>query len=174
MMWNTIQMSGDLTTSKRIVEMEALKEWIQSPLVIYLIVVLLAVVIFIVFRRILSNHRNEAEPIDELEGHDFEMYCSDLLRNNGFDDVTVTKGSGDFGLDILCERDGVTYGIQCKRYDKPIGVYAVQQAYAGRDYYDRMVGVVMTNQSFTDAAERAAKKLNILLWDRKEIRALEG
>ena len=154
--------------------MDFLMEWIQSPLVIYLIVVLLAVVIFIVFRRILSNQRNEAELIDELEGHDFEMYCSELLRNNGFDDVTVTKGSGDFGLDILCERDGVTYGIQCKRYDKPIGVYAVQQAYAGRDYYDRMVGVVMTNQSFTDAAERAAKELNILLWDRKEIRALEG
>lgn len=145
-----------------------------SPVVIYVTSAVIAVIAFIVFRRAMLKRHREPELIDELEGHDFEMYCADLLRNNGFDDVTVTKGSGDFGLDILCERDGVTYGIQCKRYDKPIGVYAVQQAYAGRDYYDRMVGVVMTNQGFTDAAEKAAKKLKILLWDRGEIRSMGG
>ena len=43
---------------------------------------------------------------------------------------------------------------------------AVQEAYAGRDYYDRMVGAVMTNQYFTEPAVKAAKKLKILLWDR--------
>ena len=154
--------------------MGTLMERISSPAVIYVIAVLIVFAIFMIFRRAMLNRRREPELIDELEGHDFEIYCSDLLRGNGFNDVTVTKGSGDFGLDILCERDGVTYGIQCKRYDKPIGVYAVQQAYAGRDYYDRMVGVVMTNQTFTDAAEKAARKLNILLWDRREMRALEG
>ena len=167
MMIKTMSMIRMIGTTKMI-------DRIMSPIAIYVIAAAVAVIAFIVFRRALLKRHREPRLIDELEGHDFEMYCPDLLRNNGFDDVTVTKGSGDFGLDILCERDGVTYGIQCKRYDKPIGVYAVQQAYAGRDYYDRMVGVVMTNQSFTDAAERAAKKLNILLWDRKEIRALEG
>ena len=145
-----------------------------SPVVIYLLAAVLAAVLFILFRRILLKRHYELELIDEMEGHDFEVYCADLLRQNGFDDVSVTKGSGDFGLDILCERDGVTYGIQCKRYDKPIGVYAVQQAYAGRDYYDRMVGVVMTNQCFTNAAETAAKKLNILLWDREALIKLES
>ena len=99
--------------------------------------------------------------------------CAELLRKNGFTDVVVTKGSGDFGLDILCEREGVTYGIQCKRYDKPIGVFAVQQTYAGRDYYGRMVGAVMTNQYFTEAAVRAAKKLNIMLWDRGYLDEME-
>ncbi len=37
---------------------------------------------------------------------------------------------------------------------------------AGRDYYDCMVGAVMTNQYFTAPAVDAAKKLKILLWDR--------
>ena len=79
--------------------------------------------------------------------------------------MEVTRGSGDYGIDILAEKDGVTYAIQCKRYATPVGVKAVQEAYAGRDYYDRMVGAVMTNQYFTTPAVEAAKKLKILLWD---------
>ena len=101
-----------------------------------------------------------------MEGHEFEYYCADLLKNKGFLEVEVTKGSGDYGVDILAEKDGITYAIQCKCYQTPVGVKAVQEAYAGRDYYDRMVGVVMTNQYFTSPAVDAARKLKILLWDR--------
>lgn len=102
---------------------------------------------------------------EDMEGHEFEHYCAELLEQRGFVEVEVTKGSGDFGIDILAEKEGVTYAIQCKRYHAPVGVKAVQEAYAGRDYYDRMVGVVMTNQYFTTPAVEAAKKLKILLWD---------
>ena len=104
--------------------------------------------------------------MDEMEGHDFEYYCADLLKANGFSEASVTKGSGDFGADILAEKDGITYAVQCKCYDKPIGVKAIQEIYAGRDYYSRMVGVVMTNQYFTQPAVELAHKLNIMLWDR--------
>ncbi|MCI9374074.1 MAG: restriction endonuclease [Lachnospiraceae bacterium] len=104
--------------------------------------------------------------IDEMEGHDFEYFCAELLEKRGFLDVEVTRGSGDYGVDILAEKDGVTYAIQCKRYAAPVGVEAVQQVYAGRDCYDRMVGAVMTNQYFTASAVEAAKRLKILLWDR--------
>ena len=97
--------------------------------------------------------------MDEMEGHDFEYYCADLLKASGFLDVEVTKGSGDFGADILAEKDGITYAFQCKCYDKPIGVKAIQEIYAGRDYYDRMVGGVMTNQYFTQPAVELATKL---------------
>ena len=115
-----------------------------------------------------QNRRNQEDetPLDEMEGHDFEYYCADLLRDHGFIDVEVTKGSGDYGVDILAEKDGITYAIQCKRYSEPVGVKAVQEAYSGRDYYDRMVGAVLTNQYFTQPAVDAAKKLKILLWDR--------
>ena len=104
--------------------------------------------------------------MDDMEGHEFEYFCADLLRDKGYLDVEVTRGSGDFGVDILAEKDGVTSAVQCKCYNAPIGIKAVQEIYAGRDYYDRMVGVVMTNQYFTSAAVDAAKKLKILLWDR--------
>ena len=119
---------------------------------------------FLVSRR--RKRRRRSQLMDEMEGHDFEYFCADLLRKNGFLDVEVTKGSGDYGVDILAEKDGVTYAVQCKCYNAPIGVKAVQEVYAGRDYYDRMVGAVMTNQYFTSAAVAAAGKLKILLWDR--------
>ena len=116
---------------------------------------------------LINRHRRMVpEHFDTLEGHEFEYYCADLLRKKGFIEVEVTKGSGDYGADILAEKDGVTYAIQCKCYTAPIGVKAIQEAYAGRDYYDRMVGAVLTNQYFTTPAVEAAKKLKILLWDR--------
>lgn len=124
-------------------------------------VLLLAVILFLLFRK-----KNQPNEFDDLEGHEFEHYCADLLQRRGFIEVEVTRGSGDFGTDILAEKDGVTYAIQCKVYQGPVGVKAIQEAYAGRDYYDRMVGAVMTNQYFTKPAVDAAKKLKILLWDR--------
>ena len=127
----------------------------------------------LLFFRILRMAPKEL-PMDEMEGHDFEYYCADLLKAAGFLDVEVTKGSGDFGADILAEREGVTYAFQCKCYDKPIGVKAVQEIYAGRDYYGRMVGVVMTNQYFTQPAVELASRLNIMLWDRGYLDNMEA
>lgn len=125
------------------------------------VIFLTAVIIWLFFRR-----RNRAGDIfEDMEGHEFEYFCADLLKRNGFTEVEVTKGSGDYGADILAQKEGVTYAIQCKCYTGPVGVGAVQEVYAGRDYYDRMVGAVMTNQYFTSPAVKAAEKLKILLWD---------
>ena len=112
------------------------------------------------------RNRSRGSEMDDMEGHEFEYFCADLLKDNGFAEVEVTRGSGDYGVDILAQKDGITYAVQCKCHTDPIGIRAVQEVYAGRDYYDRMVGAVMTNQYFTSAAVQAADKLKILLWDR--------
>ena len=125
-----------------------------------------AVVFVLVLRMVRRARRERPSEMDLMEGHEFEYYCAELLKKSGFQEVEVTRGSGDYGIDILAEKDGVTYAIQCKRYNAPVGVKAVQEAYAGRDYYDRMVGAVLTNQYFTQPAVEAARKLKILLWDR--------
>lgn len=143
---------------------------------IYLILIIaaLSILVTIVTLIIIRIRKNRPIPMDELDGLDFEYYCADLLKDYGFNEVEVTKGSGDFGADILAEREGITYAIQCKCYDKPIGVKAVQEIYAGKDYYDRMVGVVMTNQYFTASAVKLAKKLKVMLWDRDFIKEMEN
>ncbi len=142
---------------------------IQNSTIVIILIVLLILAAAALFLRIFLRRKPRELPMDEMEGHDFEYYCADLLKDNGFLEVEVTKGSGDFGADILAEKDGITYAVQCKCYDKPIGVKAVQEIYAGRDFYGRMVGVVMTNQYFTQPAVDMAQKLNIMLWDRDYI-----
>lgn len=146
----------------------------RTNLIILLIIILgillvsmLIARVFYAIRNICRNRRMGA--MDEMDGHDFEYFCADLLEKQGFMDVEVTRGSGDFGVDILAEKEGVTYAVQCKRYQGSVGVDAVLQTYAGKDYYDRMVGVVMTNRYFTSPAMKAAEKLRILLWDREYV-----
>ena len=136
--------------------------WIVTVIIIAALLLVISIGICLLRRA----RREMPGELDLMEGHDFEYFCADLLRKRGFQEVEVTKGSGDYGIDILAEKDGVTYAIQCKCYATPVGVKAIQEAYAGRDYYDRMVGAVLTNQYFTTPAVEAAKKLKILLWDR--------
>ena len=146
--------------------------WYNTSMNEYWDIVIISVIILIILIFLLGiiahirRQRKIPDDIDRMEGHDFEFFCAGLLKKRGFLEVEVTKGSGDYGIDILAEKDGVTYAIQCKCYSVPVGVGAVQEAYAGRDYCDRMVGVVLTNQYFTTPAVEAAKKLKILLWDR--------
>lgn len=138
---------------------------VQSYVIAALVIVIAGLLLILILGKRRRRDR-DAVPMDELDGHDFEFFCADLLRESGFVDVEVTRGSGDFGADILAEKEGVTYAVQCKCYDSPVGVAAVQEAFAGRAFYDCMVGAVMTNQYFTSPAVTAARKLNILLWDR--------
>lgn len=109
---------------------------------------------------------------DTMEGHDFEYYCADLLRNDGFYNVEVTQGSGDQGIDILAEKAGIRYGIQCKCYSNNIGNSAVQQAFAGKTFYHCHVAAVLTNRYFTRSAKQLAEKDQVLLWDRDELERL--
>ena len=145
----------------------------QAETIQILGIVIAAIVAAVLFIWILWQIlRKKETPLDEMEGVEFEQYCAELLRNRGFIDVKLTKASGDFGVDILAEKDGVTYAIQCKRYADPVGVKAVQEAFAGREYYDRMVGAVLTNQYFTPAARKLADKIGVVLWDRDMLEEL--
>lgn len=104
---------------------------------------------------------------DYMEGHEFEYFCAQLLQENGFENVSVTPGSGDQGIDIIAYREGVKYGIQCKCYSSDIGNKAIQEVFSGAKFYDCHVPVVLTNRHFTDSAKELAKKINVLMWDRE-------
>jgi hypothetical protein len=103
---------------------------------------------------------------DNMDGREFENFCADLLKNNGFENVEVTSGSGDYGVDIFAEKDGITYAIQCKCYSSNIGNKAVQEIFSGKNYYKKHIAVVLTNQYFTSAAKKTAEHTGVVLWDR--------
>lgn len=109
------------------------------------------------------------QPYDGMEGHDFEYFCADLLKKNGYANVEVTKGSGDQGIDIIAYKNGVKYGIQCKCYSSDIGNKAVQEAFAGKNFYNCHVAAVLTNRHFTRSAKELADSIQVLLWDREKL-----
>lgn len=106
---------------------------------------------------------------DSLEGHEFEYWCANLLRQNGFVDVEVTQGSGDQGVDIIAEKDDIRYAIQCKCYSSDLGNTPIQEVSAGKQMYNCQIGAVMTNRYFTSSAKQLAKATGTLLWDRDRI-----
>lgn len=106
---------------------------------------------------------------DSFEGHEFEYWCANLLRCNGFENVEVTPGSGDQGVDIIAEKDDIRYAIQCKCYSSDLGNTPVQEVWAGRSVYHCQIGVVMTNRYFTKGARELANTTGVLLWDRDKL-----
>lgn len=109
--------------------------------------------------------------VDLMEGHQFEYWCAGLLKKVGYINVEVTQGSGDQGVDILAEKDGIKYAIQCKRYDSDLGNKPVQEVNTGKAIYGCQIGAVMTNRYFTQGGKDAAKATGVLLWDRDWIQA---
>lgn len=112
--------------------------------------------------------------IEDMEGHEFESWCAELLRGNGFTAVDVTKGSGDQGVDIIAEKDEIQYAIQCKRYSTDLGNTPIQEVYAGKTLYRCHIGVVMTNSHFTIGAKQLAKATGVLLWDGDKIAKMQA
>ncbi|MCI9592267.1 MAG: hypothetical protein HFG42_17335 [Lachnospiraceae bacterium] len=117
---------------------------------------------------------NSINKTDEMTGQEFEAFCSNLLKKNGFINVKLTKASRDHGIDILAEKDEVTYAIQCKCYSSNIGNSAVQQAHTGKSIYHKDIAVVMTNSHFTAQAIKDAELIGVKLWDREKLSSMIG
>lgn len=115
------------------------------------------------------SEMNQQIDFDNMVGHQFENFCADILKKNGFTNVEVTQGSGDHGIDILAEKDNITYAIQCKCYSSNIGNAAVQQAHTGKSLYHKDIAVVLTNRYFTSQAKEEAGQLGVKLWDRDKL-----
>lgn len=117
----------------------------------------------------IKNFDTDVKNFDSMNGHDFEYFCADLLKKNGYSNVEVTQGSGDHGVDVLAEKDGISYAIQCKCYSSNIGNAAVQQAHTGKTIYKKDIAVVLTNRYFTSQAIEEAEILGVKLWDRDKL-----
>lgn len=134
-----------------------------------LIILGIALIITLVKRSKLKKSPLANIDFDSMDGHQFEHFCAKVLRANGFQNVNVTQGSGDHGIDVLASKDGNTYAIQCKCYSNNVGNKAVQEAYSGKGIYRSDIAAVMTNRYFTEQAKYDAKKLRVELWDRNKL-----
>ena len=123
-----------------------------------------------VYNKILNiDLKEQLDRVDMLEGIEFEKYIGQMLKKIGFTNVAITKGSGDFGADIIAKRGNEKYAFQCKRFSKPIGPKPIGEVLRGMNKYNCTKGVVVTNNYFTKQAIQEAEVSNIELWDRETL-----
>lgn len=106
--------------------------------------------------------------VDNMDGRKFEHYLGTLFQTQGFR-VQVTPESGDYGADLVIEKDGTRIVVQAKRYKNNVGVKAVQEVKAAIAHYKAHTAWVVTNSGFTEAAEKLAKSNDIRLIGRREL-----
>ena len=133
------------------------------------VAIVIGVIIFIsmvctIYRKL--HRKYTLKQLDKMDGHQFEYACTDILKANGYKHVKVTRGSGDFGVDVIAEKDKVRYAIQCKRYNHKLDNTPIQEVVGGLAYYQCDKGAVMTNQYFTEPAKQLAQVNDIKLLDR--------
>lgn len=102
------------------------------------------------------------------DGHAFERWVAEALVGFGWE-AEVTTGSGDQGIDVVALKQGKKIGIQCKLYSHPIGNKAIQEAHAGKIYYNADAAAVLTNASFTRNAKDLAMVTGVLLLSHHDI-----
>ena len=110
-----------------------------------------------------ANYRNQLlDTILALPFSGFERLCQRLLREAGFQQVSVTGRSADNGIDgegILEVNPFVTFKVlfQCKRYKGSVGAPVI------RDFRGAMLGraekgIILTTGNFTQDARREARR----------------
>ena len=108
--------------------------------------------------------------IDAMTGKEFEDYVAARLRRAGWR-VTFTPVSGDYGVDLIAEKDGKSVAIQCKRHGNSVGVAAVQQVVSGARHHGCSKSIVVSNREFTQAAKQLAFTHGCQLIGRRALQA---
>ena len=110
--------------------------------------------------------------IDKMDGRQFEVYLQILFRHLGYH-PEVTKQSGDFGADLIMEKDEKIV-VQAKRYGykNRVSLSAVQEVYGAKAYYRANQAWVVTNSYFTKQAKELAAACDVKLIDREDLQAL--
>lgn len=109
--------------------------------------------------------------IDYMNGHDFEKYLEAMFTQLGYQ-ASKTKGSGDFGVDLVLKKDGHVIVAQVKRYKSKVNLKAVQEVVSGKYHYKANEAWVITNSFFTESAKTLAKSNDVKLINRKSLQLL--
>lgn len=133
---------------------------------------LLIVIIFFIIRSFIKRLSIKKvftmSDIDNMGGVKFEYYLADILCRRGYEDVKVTE-KYDLGIDIIAKKDGVTWGIQAKRYNSMVKASAVRAAYTALSHYGCQRAMVVTNNYYSNPAKTLAASTSTILVDRDEL-----
>lgn len=149
--------------------------WEYTQYVIAFIIILYAIQLFAriyrFVRRIITNLR--LSHVDAMDGLDFEKYVANLLKQQGYSNVSLTE-QYDYGVDIIATKDGICWGIQVKRYSGLVKAEAVRQVVTGLRVYGCDRAMVITNSVFSRVAVQLADSNDCVLVDRSGLASMKA
>jgi restriction system protein len=96
----------------------------------------------------------------EMSPNDFEYLVRDLLEEMGYEDVEVTKQSGDKGVDVVATVQlGITEVkevVQVKRYTNTVNRPKIDQLRGALHYHDAIRGTLITLSGFSQGCKDSA------------------
>jgi len=114
------------------------------------------------------------ERLQGMDAIDFEHFCADLWRRQGWD-AEVRQASTDAGVDVVLRRKEGGFEqravLQAKRYseDNKVGGPEIQQYGSLREQEGVDFCAVVTTSSFTKGAKARAEELNVRLVGGKDL-----
>ena len=119
------------------------------------------------FKKIKSVELGLENNFSDYTGHEFEYFIAKLFEKMGYI-TTVTKGSGDFGIDVIAENKNEKIAIQVKRFniEKMVTPNIIRETLGAMNRFGATKCMVITTSGFTAAAEEATTNERIILWDK--------
>ena len=100
------------------------------------------------------------ESLMALDPYEFEHYVADCFRRIGYT-ATVTKGSGDGGIDIHIERGGQRGAVQCKRHSSKLGPSPCRELFGVMKANRYKFGFLVCPSGFSDGAFEFSRRAGI-------------
>ncbi len=143
-----------------------------NDLLLKLLVLLGVFSMLVLFQGVISSYKKHQlkralQKIDAMNGFEFEEYAKIFFTSKGFE-VSITQKSGDYGADLIAEKDGIKWAVQAKRYSHKVSPKAIQEVVSSKAYYACEKACVITNSYFTQAAQKLAQANGVILIDRDE------
>lgn len=137
------------------------------PLYALILIVVVGKAVFRIYEKQRLS-KSGIDEIDKMDGRTFEKYLEVLFNKLGYR-VEMTKYIGDYGADLITNKDGNKTVIQAKRFKNKVNIKAVQEAVAAKGVYGCSQAMVVTNSYYTRQARELARANDVKLWDRQDL-----
>ncbi len=103
---------------------------------------------------------------EDFNPNDFEDFIAQLFKDNEYE-VKQTQYSGDYGADLIINKDNQKTVVQVKRYSPTtkVGVKDINQLLGSKAFYKCSKSLIITTSSFTIQAKHLAQETGVELWD---------
>lgn len=117
----------------------------------------------------INKYKNyDFSKIDYMDGIEFENLIDAKFQKMGYT-TKLTKATKDYGVDLIATKNKKSIAIQIKRYNRNVGVKAIQEVIAAKAFYKTDTAMVLTNSYFTKPAKNLAKETDVILIDRSKL-----